>query len=233
VDSLNKTIVSCSLDGRVKFWDFSNGNLVDELDWHPMVAVTGLQYHASSDLIAFACDDMSIRIVDIETKKTIRELWGCKNGINDFCFSNDGRWVIAASQDCIVRVWDLPTGHLIDAIRMNRSCTALAFSCTGEFLVTACEGEIGVNVWNNKTLFTHAPTRHISEDEVADVTAPTASGEGGQGPLEGAFEEDNVDLMDAPPSQSVEQLSDDMLTLSLVPKSRWQTLLHLDLIRVS
>ena len=205
---------------------------MDELDWYPMTAITGLKYHAPSDLIALACDDLSIRIVDIETKKTIREFWGCKNHINDFCFSVDGRWIIAASEDCIIRVWDLPTGHLIDAIRTAQPCRALAFSNTGEFLATACEGEIGVSIWNNKTLFTHVPTRHISEDEIAEVQGPTASGEGGQGPLESAFQEDSEELMDAGPTRSLEQLNEDMMTLSLVPKSRWQTLLHLDLIRV-
>lgn len=232
VDSLNRTIVSCSLDGKVKFWDFNSGNLVDELDWYPMSGVTGIRYHAASDLIALACDDKSIRVVDIETKKTIREFWGCKQAINDFCFSNDGRWIIAAAQDCIIRIWDLPTGHLIDAIRMGRPCTALAFSGTGEFLATACDNEIGVSIWSNKTLFKHVPTRHISEDEIAEVDCPTASGEGGQGPIEGAFDEDEEQKDETALLQSAEQLSDEMMTLSLVPKSRWQTLLHLDLIKV-
>jgi U3 small nucleolar RNA-associated protein 21 len=231
VDSLNKNIISCSLDGKVKFWDFATGNLVDEMDWHPMAAVTGMRYHAANDLIALTCDDLSIRIVDIETKKTIRELFGCQGDINDVCFSNDGRWIIAASRDCIVRVWDLPTGHLIDAIRMATQCTALAFSGTGEFLATTCEGQVGVNIWNNKTLFTHVPTRHISEDEIAEISEPTVSGEGGHGLIDGAFEDETEDAEDVGPTLSLDQLSADMMTLSLVPKSRWQTLLHIDLIK--
>jgi U3 small nucleolar RNA-associated protein 21 len=231
VDSLNKNIISCSLDGKVKFWEFGTGHLVDELNWHPMVAITGMRYHASNDLIALTCHDLAIRVVDTETKKTIRELWGCQGAINDFCFSNDGRWVVAASKDCIVRVWDLPTGHLIDAIRMETQCTALAFSGTGEFLATTCEGQVGVNIWNNKTLFTHVPTRHISENEIAEISGPTVSGEGGHGLIDGAFVEEEEDVADVAPTLSLEQLSADMMTLSLVPKSRWQTLLHLDLIK--
>lgn len=232
VDSLNQNVISCSLDGKIKFWEFRTGNLVDELDWAPMTSITGMRYHASNDLIALSCDDLSIRIVDIATKRTIRELWGCHKGVNDFCFSNDGRWIVAASKDCIVRVWDLPTGHLIDAIRMRTQCTALAFSATGEFLATTCEGEIGVNIWNNKTLFTHVPTRHISEDEIADMSGPTASGEGGHGMIDGAFEAEVDEAEDVAPVFSLEQLSADMMTLSLVPKSRWQTLLLLDQIKL-
>ncbi|RFU35003.1 hypothetical protein B7463_g1312, partial [Scytalidium lignicola] len=230
IDSMNKNVISCSLDGKIKFWDFGTGNLVDEIDWHPMTAITELRYHAPSDLIALACDDSSIRVVDIETKKTIRELWGCQSAINDLCFSNDGRWIIAASADRVVRVWDLPTGHLIDAIRMETPCTALAFSSTGEFLATTCEGQVGVSIWNNKTLFTHIPTRHISEDEIVEISRPTVSGEGGHNLIDGAFEEQEAEE-DAGVAPTLDQLSSDLMTLSLVPKSRWQTLVHLDLIK--
>ena len=70
----------------------------------------------------------------METKKTIREFWGPEGCINDICFSNDGRWIIAASDDKTIRIWDLPTSHLIDAIRLNKPCTALDMSATGEYL---------------------------------------------------------------------------------------------------
>lgn len=233
VDSMNKNVITCSLDGKVKFWEFLTGNLLEEINWAPMTGITGCRYHAANDLIAFSCDDNSVRVVDIETKQTIREFWGCQGKINDFIFSNDGRWIVAASQDAIIRVWDLPTGHLIDAIRLEKPCTALAFSTTGEYLAATIEGELGVNIWNNRTLFTHVPTRQISEESIQQISGPTASGEGGHGLLEAAFdeevsqegEEDEV----APPS--LDQLSTDMMTLSLVPRSRWQTLLHIDLIK--
>ncbi|KAI0014456.1 WD domain-containing protein [Xylariaceae sp. FL0662B] len=231
VDSMNKYVISCSLDGKVKFWEFLTGNLLDEINWAPMTAITGCRYHAANDLIAFSCDDNSTRVVDIETKQTIREFWGCQGKINDFTFSTDGRWIVAASQDAIIRVWDLPTSHLIDAIRLEKPCTALAFSATGEYLAAASEGELGVNIWTNKTLFMHVPTRQISESTIEQVSGPTASGEGGQGVLEAAFEEDTSEEEDDISAPSLDQLSADMMTLSLVPRSRWQTLLHLDLIK--
>jgi U3 small nucleolar RNA-associated protein 21 len=233
VDPLNRTVISCSLDGKIKFWDFTTGSLVDQIDWAPMTKITGCRYHPGNDLIAFSCDDSSIRVVDIETRQTIRELWGCRGDINDFCFSNDGRWIVAAAQDAIVRVWDLPTGHLIDAFKLERPCTALAFSLTGEYLAGATEGELGVHIWTNRTLFKHVPTRQVSDKEIGTISGPTASGEGGEGMLEAAFEKDTPsdDCDDAISAPVIDQLSKDMVTLSLVPKSRWQTLLHIDLIK--
>lgn len=230
VDSMNKTVVSCAMDGKVKFWDFLTGKLLHQLDWAPMTFPIACRYHAMSNLVVFACDDMSIRVVDMETKKTIREFWGPSDSINDLCFSSDGRWIIAASNDCIIRIWDLPTSHLIDAIRLEKPCTAIAMSSTGEYLAATIAGEPGVTLWSNKALFKHISTRQISEKELATMSMPSVSGEGNQGMLEGAFEEDD-DANDAVVAPTLDQLSSDLMTLSLVPKSRWQTLLHLDMIK--
>ncbi|PGH22980.1 hypothetical protein AJ80_02895 [Polytolypa hystricis UAMH7299] len=231
VDSLNSVIVSCGLDGKVKFWKFTTGQLLDEIDWHPMCAITGLRYNSASDLIALSCDDLSVRVIDVETKKLVRELWGCVGQVNDFCISNDGRWIVAASMDSVIRVWDLPTGHLIDAFRLKNTCTSLTLSPTGEFLATAHADGVGINIWNNRSLFLHVPTRNIDEDAIAEITAPTASGEGGAVMIEAAFEEDQAVDSDAGPIIPTEQLSRDLMTLSITPKSRWQTLLHLDAIK--
>lgn len=197
-----------------------------------MTAITGLRYSSASDLVAFSCDDLSIRVVDIETAKLVREFWGCVGQVNDFSFSNDGRWIIAASMDSVIRVWDLPTGHLIDAFRVSSTCTSLAFSGTGEFLATAHADGLGINLWNNKSLFLHVPTKHVSEDDIPEVAIPTVSGESGAVTIEAAFAEDSEGRQQEGPILSTEQLSQDMMTLSVVPKSRWQTLLHLDIIKV-
>ncbi|KAM4056975.1 utp21 specific WD40 associated putative domain-containing protein [Hirsutella rhossiliensis] len=212
VDSLNQYIVSCSLDGKIKFWDFLTGTLLQEIDWSPMTTPVACRYHAANNLLAFACDDMSVRVVDLETKKTIREFWG----------PLDNR---------VIRVWDLPTSHMIDAIRLEKPCTALAMNCTGEYLAATIQDEPGVTLWTNKAMFKHVPTRQISEKDIGQASAPTVSGEGNRGILEGAFEDEEQQeesLVVAPP---IDQLSSGMMTLSLVPKSRWQTLLHLDLIK--
>jgi U3 small nucleolar RNA-associated protein 21 len=233
VDNLNKTVVSCGADGKVKFWDFSKGLLLHELDWS-LTSLHGIRFHGASDLVAMSCDDGSIRVVDIETRKLVRELWGAKGSILDFIFSDDGRWIISTSADSVVRVHDLATGHLIEALRFRSQPVALAFSTTGEYLATAHEDSVGIHLWANRTLFSHVPTRRIGPNDIIDMDAPTASGEGGAGLIESAFEDpeaEDLDGLDSLMPSSIDQLSSDLLTLSLVPKARWQTLLHLDTIR--
>ncbi|KAF2115866.1 Utp21 specific WD40 associated putative domain-containing protein [Lophiotrema nucula] len=237
VDSLNRVVISCGEDGKVKFWDFTSGLLLHEIDWYPMTKILGLRYHRGSDLIALSCDDGSIRVVDIKTKKLIREMWTSSSSVQpqviDYTFSNDGRWIISAASDSIIRVWDLPTGHLIDAMKLPQPCTTISISPTGEYLATAQEGEVGVSIWTNRTLFTHVSTRHISESEIAVITNPTVSGEGGETLIEAAAEEEVLDEagIEETAVPVMDQLSAGITTLSLVPKARWQTLLHLDIIR--
>lgn len=268
VDNLNRVVISCALDGKIKFWNFSSGDLTYELDWFPMTTITGLRFHRSSDLLALSCSDSCLRVIDIATKKLVRELWGCEASIADFSFSNDGRWIVAASSNkavpsgrlmngtsalpdnirSTVRIWDLPTAHLIDAFKLRAQCSALAFSNTGEYLATAASDSVGIDIWTNRTLFTHVPTRRIDPSDVADLTElPTASGEGGSSLLTSALatlvelsvtpngvegdeldEEDDGDVAALP---EVDQLSKELVTLSLVPKAQWQTLRNLDLIR--
>ena len=236
VDTLNRKVISCGLDGKLKFWDFFTGCLQDEIDWSPLASIIASRYYRPSELISLCCDDLSIRIVDTETKKLVRELWGCMAQVSDFCFSNDGRWIIAASMDSVIRVWDLPTGHLINALRTESPCTAIAFSDTGEYLATAHADGVGINIWNNRTLFIHVPTRRIREDEIVDAVAPTTSGESGQSLIAAALEKDEEDGEDTEAinrdfyNSTIAQLDASLQTLSLVPRSRWQTLLHLDTI---
>lgn len=237
VDTLNRKVISCGLDGKVKFWDFLTGYLQDEIDWSLTASIIASRYYRPSELIGLCCDDLSIRVVDSETKKLVRELWGSMAQISDFCFSNDGRWIIAASMDSVIRVWDLPTGHLINAFRTESPCTALAFSDTGEYLATAHADGVGINIWNNRTLFIHVPTRRIREDEIVDAIAPTTSGESGQSLIAAALEKGEEDVEEDTEeinrdfhNSTIAQLDASLQTLSLVPRSRWQTLLHLDAI---
>lgn len=235
IDNLNRTVISCSDDGKVKFWNFATGALLHEIDWYPMVKILSLRYHPNSDLIALSCDDGSLRVLDITTRKLVRELWATRTSTPvttiDYTFSSDGRWIVSASSDSTVRVWDLPTGHLIDAMRLPKPINSVAFSPAGDFLATGLEGEVGVHIFTNRTLFTHVPTRQISETDVALVSAPTASGEGGENLVALAEEEGEDEEEDTTAVPVMDQLSAKITTLSLVPKSRWQTLLHLDVIR--
>ncbi|OAL38333.1 hypothetical protein AYO20_02392 [Fonsecaea nubica] len=232
VDNLNQTMVTTSLDGTIIFWDFSSGKIMERRTLDSAVP-TAIRYNPVSGLLALSCDDLCIRIVDIETYRVVRELWGCIGQIYDYCFSHDGRWITACSMDSVIRVFDIATGHLIDAFKTDATCTNMAFSRTGEFLATTHAGCSGIFIWTNKTLFNHISTKQIDDVRgVIDLSQTTAAFNAAtQLAIDDDVSEDEAVVDGFDDSSVVDQLDKRLLTLSLQPQSRWQTLLNLDSIR--
>ncbi|ODQ63712.1 Utp21-domain-containing protein [Nadsonia fulvescens var. elongata DSM 6958] len=229
VDSLNRILISCSLDSTVLFHDFNSTKILDKIVLP--AAVTSFAFHRGSDLLALALDNCSIVIIDIETKKTIREFWGHTNRITSFDFSPDARWIVSSSLDSTLRTWDLPTGGCIDAVRVENVITSLRISANGDWLATSHVRGVGVSLWTNKAQFRQVSTRHITEDEIVDIETPNISGEGGANILDGAFDEQEV-IIDADVFISPEQISEELVTLSLLPRSKFNTLTHLEAIKM-
>ncbi|RLO01822.1 hypothetical protein DYB28_010203, partial [Aphanomyces astaci] len=237
VDVLNETVVSTSLDGLVKFWSFSSHSVVGTLDLKS--PITQIELHKESGLVAVACDDFVVRVVDLSTKKVVRQLRGHVHQITDVTFSPDARWLVTSAADGSLRVWDLPTGKCIDFVKFKHAVTSLSMSPTGEFIATAHTGQVGIYLWANRSYFENVfvdkePTDAIamgmpvplSEEEMPlDVHVETA-----------AAEEDRVghqtsscgasDLFESPIGTST-----GLVTLSTAPKAMWQSLFQLELIK--
>lgn len=60
-------------------------------------------------MLAVSLDDFSVLIIDCDTYKVVRKFTGHFNRISDMAFSSDSRWLLTASMDCMIKVWDLPS----------------------------------------------------------------------------------------------------------------------------
>ncbi|CAG8455276.1 13892_t:CDS:10 [Ambispora leptoticha] len=226
-DPLNRFIISSSLDGTIKIWDFTSAEVINTI--YISSPVTILKYQTESNLLATASDDLTIRVIDVDTRKIVRAFSGHRNRITDLTFSQDGRWIISSSLDSTIRTWDLPSGHMIDIFRVDSIATSVSFSPTGDFLATSHVDNVGIFLWANRAQFASLSLRSVSDDEVFDVSLPTTSG------IDNDVEDDianqtNGDEKDLPFFSS-EQLTEQMITLSTLPKSKWQNLLNLDTIK--
>ncbi|KAJ1667854.1 rRNA-processing protein utp21 [Coemansia sp. RSA 1813] len=244
-DSCNKTVYSASLDGTLRIWDFATGKEEHcvELPSTPSRMVL----HREGGLLACVCDDACVRVVDAESHRVVRKFSGHRNRITDLAFSNDGRWIVTSSLDSTIRTWDLPTGHMVDWFRVESVPVSLAFSPTGDFLATAHMDSVGIFLWANRSQFADVTLRQISaatadsEDDTASVAAliamPTSAGLAADGQDEEGIEpsksEGGSESGDgsADVYMSTEKLTENMVTLSSLPKSKWQTLLNLAVIK--
>ncbi|XP_058062209.1 WD repeat-containing protein 36 [Anopheles bellator] len=242
-DNLNQVIVSGAADGLLKFWYFKQPNTsliataIDTVDLTE--PITLLRTHREGAMLCAALDDFSVRLIDMDTRVVVRRFDGHRGMITDVCFSPDSRWLVTAAQDCTIKVWDIPSSYLIDHFRVAQMCTSLSMSPTSDFLATAHVDYRGINLWANKSLFSHITLRGLnpdSEPPLLDLPT-TVCEEEGQGSLLHATASTNVDeLEDAFEKINIEyqsppQLSSELITMSELAASRWQNLLNLDVIK--
>ncbi|KAH8106793.1 Utp21-domain-containing protein [Cristinia sonorae] len=227
-DSLNTVLIASTQDGTVNFFDFHTTALEQTL-LLPSAAIS-LQLHNNSGLLAVVCDDQVIRVVDIETRRMVRELGGFRNKILDVAFSADGRWLVATSLDSIIRTFDIPTGRLINAFRTASVATSIAFSPTNDFLATAHVDSVGIYLWANRAQYSEVAFQSISDEDIVDVALPSMQGEEEEEALDElaalTLTEKIQDVFATP-----DQLDGDLVTLTLLPRTRWQTLLNLEVIQ--
>ncbi|GAA5862908.1 hypothetical protein JCM8547_003617 [Rhodosporidiobolus lusitaniae] len=228
VDALNRSVVVSTLKGQLHFFDFQSMKLTGTLTMK--ASVTSILLQRDNGLLAAVCDDLVVRIVDIETKRVVRELSGPRGRILDLAFSPDSRWIIITSQDSVIRTFDVPTGQLVDAFRTPSVATSLSFSSTGDFLATTHVDSVGVYLWANRAQFAEVSLlSFVEEENVENVALPTVQGLTSDAALTAINAPNRWE--DIQPYTTPDQLAGELLTLSLMPRSRWQTLLNLETIK--
>ncbi|KAI4517151.1 WD40 repeat-like protein [Schizophyllum commune Loenen D] len=251
-------------------------------------AITALHLHRDSGLLAVPCDDLAVRVVDLETRAVVRVLRGFGGRVMDVTFSPDARWLVAASLDAAIRTFDVPSGRLIDVFRcVNEAAevpsagkangvsgkdksngisgkgqtngvaskekngitkkdgitklqtgtpstpTSVAFSPAGDFLATTHVDSVGVFLWVNRAQFTDVSLHGVADSAGAAVVLPGMQGDAEEEALDALSALTVQDpIADLPPTATPPQLSGDLVTLTLLPRARWMTLLNLDVIQL-
>lgn len=135
-DPLNKIVITTGMDGKVKIWDFFRLKLMHTISIEDVGALSNLIAN-SVNLFAFTTSNLSLIVYDALTLKCIRRFDNiATNAITSICFSHDSKWIVTASMDKSLKVWDLLTASLVDWISFCDIPLAIAFSPTGEYLVT-------------------------------------------------------------------------------------------------
>lgn len=123
----------------------------------------------------------------------------------------------------------------IDALHVDVAITALSLSPNMDVLATTHVDQNGVYLWVNQAMFTGASSidSYSSGKEIVSVKLPSSSSAEGS-------EVNDVD--DGNPKRShiketawtlkFDQKIPDLVTLSLLPKTQWQSLINLDIIKV-
>jgi U3 small nucleolar RNA-associated protein 21 len=255
-DLLNATAISADASGLVLFWDFATHSLRSSLVLP--APVSSLVLSRSSGLAALSCDDFSVRVIDVSTRRQVRCFSGHVNRITDICFSPEGRWLLSSSLDRTIRVWDLPTARCLDWLRFENVPVSIAFSPTSEYLITAHADCVGISMWANKAHFGGAVIEGVAPSTPYVMDLPRMSLDTNDGQIDEVIETDSlnnnndtaegtndvmtsaskkvksgndVDSSETPlDTLSLEPKSGCSITLSGIPSSQWANIGRLDMI---
>ncbi|XP_077993533.1 WD repeat-containing protein 36-like [Glandiceps talaboti] len=231
IDGLNQAIVSASSDQTIKFWNFKTKQLLHTLKMKSPIAQ--LLLHRESSMLAVALDDFSLSVVDMDVKRVVRNFSGHSNRITDMTFSPDSRWLMTSGMDAAIRTWHLPSGRLIDVFVVDPAPTSISMSPTGSFLATTHVDDLGIYLWSNRSLYTHVSLNPLPDDYVPLEMSLPATHYKGQDEGDEVSEDETMTTEDTMVTefQSPQQISSDLVTLSLLPHSRWKNLTNLELIK--
>eukprot|EP00116_Pleurobrachia_bachei_P006544 sb/3466806/ len=135
-------LTSCGHIGVVGIWEFSPRTLLSIVDL-PGPA-TKLTLHRESGLAAVSLDGGCVVVVDVDTSRIVRKFHQSAT-VTDMCYSKDCKWLVVATSDRIIRIWDLATSRLIDCFQTPSLVSSVSVS--PEHLVTTHQGELGVCLW--------------------------------------------------------------------------------------
>ncbi|XP_053394412.1 WD repeat-containing protein 36-like [Mercenaria mercenaria] len=104
-------------------------------------------------------------------------------------------------------------------------------SPTYDFLATCHLDDVGVYLWANKTLFSHVPLTALPANyEPQIIEMPSTRRHTAAESVDEEAQDEEEEFIRAE-FKSAEQISHELVTLSLLPNSRWQNLLNLDIIK--
>ena len=248
-DNLNQIIVTGDALGMLKFWKFSTNVLFSQMQLTPSGAgIRKMELHRDNSLLAVVTSQFGLMVIDTVSRLLVRRFEE-GNGVDRFCIHNDqitdlvispnSQWILTSSLDSTIKVWDVPSGTLVDHILFPSPVTSLTFSPTEDFLATCHVGDLGVYLWTNMTLYSHVPLRPLEAGTFPQNVIQMPSIKANQGEI--GIESDETNDVDDMEIDDDIKLEDSekwiakqigrLATLANLPTSRWQNLLNLDVIK--
>ena len=130
--------------------------------------------------------------------------------------------------------------RLLDAFLVDSPATSIALSPSGDFLCSTHVDDLGIYLWSNRTLYSHVSLRPLLPDHTPSLLCLPNTGVAYEEAQKNEDEDEYISNLDVPAEdgdditleeKALTPISEGLVTLSNLPKSRWHNLQQLDVIR--
>jgi eukaryotic-like serine/threonine-protein kinase len=133
----SRTIAILSRDGTFEIWNDGLHSLRTNVLANGEVGFeAAAAFSPDTRLLAVACSDDVIRLLESATGKLLGAFTGHKQSVLSVAFSPDGQTLATASEDSTLKLWNVATRQeLLTIRRLGGGLRGLTFSPDGQFLV--------------------------------------------------------------------------------------------------
>jgi WD40 repeat protein len=173
------SLLTGSGDGYIRFWDLKTGRCLRKISGHQGFAWS-VAVSPTRQWFASAGEDALIKLWDIDTGQCCKVLRGHLSAIQAIAFSpltegmsnadNGMGYLVSASSDGTVKLWDVTTGICIRTLTGHRSRVwGLAVHPHGQMIASGSFDHT-VRIWQGDSLFTAEPEKGILPAEYSPVS---------------------------------------------------------------
>ncbi|KAI7879026.1 WD40 repeat-like protein [Lichtheimia hyalospora FSU 10163] len=142
VDAEGQTLVTGNLDSKLRVWDTRSGSCIKELSDIHKGQITSVSVSPDGSSLLTNSRDDTLKILDLRMYNVVATLRASTfhNGVNwsRSCYSPDGCYVAAGSENGILHVWNTKTQALEKAVQEHSGIICgVSWNPSGECLYTA------------------------------------------------------------------------------------------------
>jgi WD40 repeat protein len=173
-----KVFATATETGEAQLWDVvSRGRIGDPMRHEPHISA--IEFSRDGKLLVTAGWDGKVRQWNAATAESAGAVFGTEQEITCMRFAPDNNAIATGHRDGAVNLWS-PSGKLLQGMSHKKAITSLAFSRTGQYLVTGSE-DYTASVWNvasgrpvGDPIRHEAPVTAVAFDPAGDRVATAA-----------------------------------------------------------